>query len=399
MTWLYDSFVGNSSDISDKEEECCGDTAISTPQTKIYKKSEIIFDRLSWSNMQKMPLPSYSVQLKSKIRYCIMGTSFISGVIVDAIRKSKDGEVYCVCGRTPDKLAQFAKEYHITITYADYSKMLEDEKVDVVYIGLPTYLHAEWVARCAQAGKHILNEKSFAITALEAEKALKVVESMKVFCMEAQMFRCHPILSRLVSIVHDEQPLGPARSVRASFTAKIIDLFNRKAGGSILDLGCYPMSLLRLLFGEPKSISAKATLVPPIKDGDNAFDSASTAEIVMSSGLHATIHTSNNADHNWEFHIDCEKGSISLSDLWRDDIEDTITISTVIDDKVSTCSTIHVTPPENFYTLQIDTVNRHIHNRDYQATGTAMNWMDSINNMTALDMWRKAIGLHYQGFE
>lgn len=169
-----------------------------------------------------------------------------------------------MCGRTASTLSAFALKYDISVTYSDYSLMLQDSCVDVVYIGLPTALHTEWVIRCAQAGKHILNEKSFAITAEDARRALKIVADKRVFCMEAQMFRCHPILARLADIVHTEKPVGAVTRVEAIFTADIINLFNRKAGGSILDLGCYPMSLLRFLFGEPISITATATLVQPV---------------------------------------------------------------------------------------------------------------------------------------
>lgn len=240
--------------------------------------------------------------------------------------------------------------------------------------------------------------------------------------MEAQMFRCHPILNRLATLVHSEQPVGAVISVQATFTADIINLFNRKAGGSILDLGCYPMSLLRFLFGEPRAITATASLVPPEKDGDNVFDSATTADIEMNSGLRAVIHTANNTAHNWEFHIVCEHGRISLSDLWREDVADAISITTSKegagdggegeDEGVRTTTTdtisaqmsdnaviIAVKPPQNFYTLQIETVNRHVYDGDVEASGSAMNWSDSINNMIALDMWRRAIGLHYPGYE
>lgn len=218
--------------------------------------------------------------------------------------------------------------------------------------------------------------------------------------MEAQMFRCHPIISRLISVVHTELPVGEVKSVNATFTADIIDLFNRKAGGSILDLGCYPMSLLRLLFGEPRIISATATFVQPEKEGDNVFDSASTAHVEMESGLRAEIFTSNSAAHKWEFHINCERGRISLSDLWTADVEDTITI-TMIDEEGQICdeNVIAVPSQDNFYTLQINTVNSHVLCGEVQAASPAMTWPDSVGNMVALDMWRKAIGLHYKGHE
>ena len=452
MTWLYDSFVGNGNEppsvpqtrqlkearVATACEDDKGPSPVLTVagvgvgagagagavvSTQPYKVSELAHANLSWKSLQQMPLASFAsnatlsivTPVQSFVRYCILGTSFISGVMVEAIRRSKDGEIYCVCGRTAGTLAAFAEKYQIPVTYSDYSLMLQDPLVEVVYIGLPTALHADWVIRCAQAGKHILNEKAFALTALDTRRALQVVEEQGVFCMEAQMFRCHPILSRLATLVHSELPMGAVLSVQATFTADIINLFNRKAGGSILDLGCYPMSLLRFLFGEPIAITATASLVAPEKEGDNVFDSATTADIEMASGLRAVIHTANNKAHNWEFHIMCEHGKISLSDLWREDVADTITMTSsggrrgedgvhtpatgTISADTCTVNVITVTPPQNFYTLQIETVNRHVRNSDVQASSPAMSWDDSINNMAALDMWRQAIKLRYPGYE
>lgn len=351
--------------------------------------------------LKSFPLAKIRSAGKPKLRYSILGTSFISGVMVEAIRQSADGEVYCVCGRTASTLEAFAKEHDVAVTYSDYSAMLEDPKVDIVYIGLPTCVHAEWVVKCARAGKHILNEKSFAINALDTEEALKEVRMHKVFCMEAQMHRCHPLIPQLREIVLEKKPVGEVLSVNASFTANIIDLFNRQAGGSILDLGCYPMSLVRYLFGEPVSMTGSATIVPPAKPGESAFDSETTVTVVFRSGLQAVIHTSNKAAHHWEFNVVCEGGQVSLSDLWRREVDDEITITRAAagEGAPDAEERIVCNPPHNFYTLQIDTVNQAVRSGAVEASSPAMTWQDSVDNMRALDMWRKAIGLRYEAFE
>ena len=120
-----------------------------------------------------------------KLRWAIMGTSFISSVMVNAINDSDNGEVYCVASRTVTNLEKFAKKHDINVSYNDYDHMLLNPLIDIVYIGLPTYIHAEWVKKCAIAGKHILNEKSFAINAQETIEALDIVRQQKnIFCME-----------------------------------------------------------------------------------------------------------------------------------------------------------------------------------------------------------------------
>ena len=123
-----------------------------------------------------------------KLRWAILGTSFISSVMATAISKSDFGEVYCVASRTAESVEKFANKHNIGVIYTDYDILLLDPKVDVVYIGLPTYVHAEWVRKCAIAGKHVLNEKSFSINALEAISALEVVRSQAgIFCMEGMI--------------------------------------------------------------------------------------------------------------------------------------------------------------------------------------------------------------------
>jgi dihydrodiol dehydrogenase / D-xylose 1-dehydrogenase (NADP) len=88
---------------------------------------------------------SSMVQSDRKLRYAILGTSFISHVMVEAILKSDCGEVYCVAGRDQTRLLTFAEKY--SIKPCTYSEALSDPQVDVVYIGLPTILHAEFTQR------------------------------------------------------------------------------------------------------------------------------------------------------------------------------------------------------------------------------------------------------------
>ena len=128
-----------------------------------------------------------NLQSPGKLRWAIMGTSFISSVMVDAIKKSDNGIAYCVAARTLANLDNFATKHDISVKYSDYDEMLRDPLIDIVYIGLPTYVHAEWVKKCAIAGKHILNEKSFAINTAETVDALNVVkQNPNIFCMEGK---------------------------------------------------------------------------------------------------------------------------------------------------------------------------------------------------------------------
>lgn len=334
------------------------------------------------------------------LRWAIFGTSFISGVIVDAIRASAGNAVYCVAGRSLENTRQFAAKHNIEKVYLSYDDALADPRVDVVYIGLPTYMHAKWVGACAQARKHILCEKSFAVNAKETAEALDIVrDNSGVFCMEAQMYRCHPIVQRLKSILTDS-PVGKPLSVDSIFTAPILELFNRTSGGSILDLGCYPVSLTRYLFGEPLTVSGSACIIEPSEDeaaqGKHAFDADSTATMGMPGGVVATIRVCNREELKWVYVINCESGRIELSNLWDDNTVDSISVISTNANNETTDTQLHqMACDENFYTMQINVVRDCIARGGVEALAPAMNWTDTHLNMVAMDEWRKAIGLAF----
>jgi predicted dehydrogenase len=202
---------------------------------------------------------------KRKWRWGVLGTSFISDVMITAIQRSSHGEVSCVAGRTERRLVELCEKHQIRTKYLSYDEVLADSSVDIVYIGLPTFLHAEWIKKCIQANKHILCEKSLTLNSSEATEVITLLSSSSVFCLEAQMYRFHPILPLLKGAISD-QPFGRVLSVQGTFTAPIVELFNRTAGGSILDLGCYPISLTRYLFGEPISVSGSSVIISPTEE-------------------------------------------------------------------------------------------------------------------------------------
>lgn len=347
-------------------------------------------------------MPEIADNNDKKLRYAIFGTSFISHTMAEAIKTSDNGQLYCVAGRHQGRLQSFAEKYGIK-PY-NYEEALMDAAVDVVYIGLPTIMHGDFTEKCARAGKHILVEKSFTLNSAEAERAIEVLQRHRVFCMEAQMYRCHPLMTRLVSFVKDRH-LGKMLSIKASFDAMIIDFFNRAAGGAILDLGCYPISMMRLVAGEPISMTGESELVQPHKQDDNVFDRHSTAKVLLPDGVTAEISACNDAAHCWSFTIVFEDGTVGVTDLWAADVQDSLVVTRTDnsegkgDTQTTDAHVEIITAPlpggKNFYTLQIDTVNRHITEGALQATAPAMDWEDSRLNMRALDMWRHAVGLSY----
>ncbi|MDF1796339.1 MAG: Gfo/Idh/MocA family oxidoreductase [Coxiellaceae bacterium] len=322
--------------------------------------------------------------MPKKLQWGILGTSFISETMVKAIQASAGGEVLAVAGRSEQKAQTFAQGLAIPHAYADYDDVLSNPDIDVVYIGLPAHLHAEWVIRCAKADKHILCEKPFTLNATEAEQVLAVLNASNVFCMEAQMMRCHPIMSSLKSLL-TEEPIGQLMTATAHFSADILHLVNRETGNSILDLGCYPISLLRIVFGEPQSIQGLTNI-------DSAYQMVDRAHAVIQfpDACSATVTTSSHFGMYWQFRVFGEKGFLDISNLWSPDCDDAITIQLYDNAEPRV---IVMNSAQNFYVDQINTVHRHVINGDREACYPAMTWQDSLLNMKALDLWQHAVNL------
>ncbi|MDF1761503.1 MAG: Gfo/Idh/MocA family oxidoreductase [Coxiellaceae bacterium] len=324
-----------------------------------------------------------STDKQKPLRWGLLGTSFISGVIAEAIQQSESGSVIAIGGRNQQKADAFANQHSIPHAYGDYSDLLLNADIDVIYIGLPTHLHAEWTIKSAQANKHILCEKPFALNADEAKNAIAAVKQANVFCMEAQMYRCHPLIKQLQQVM-TENSIGQLRSASAVFADKIIHLVNPTTGSSILDLGCYPLSLLRLIFGEPEKIIGHV-------HHDDTYNMVDTAKatVVFPNNCSAMVTVCSSMGLYWHFKIFGTDGYIDVSNLWQTDSDDTITIHKYDN---TPPQVICVNSDKSFYVDQINTVTQHILNNEQQAASPAMSWQDSLMNTQALDLWQAAAG-------
>ena len=152
--------------------------------------------------------------------------------------------------------------------------MLADPDIDAIYIATPHPFHAEWAIKAAEAGKHVLCEKPMALTAFEADAMIHAARKAGTFLGEAFMYRLHPQTERLVELVRTGA-IGEVRMIKSSFGFAMPGfqpehrLFaNDLAGGGILDVGGYPVSMARLIagaaagkpFAEPDKVAGTAHL-------------------------------------------------------------------------------------------------------------------------------------------
>ncbi len=145
--------------------------------------------------------------------------------------------------------------------------------MEAVYIATPHPMHADWALKAAKAGKHILCEKPLTMNHPDSARVVDAARRNRVFLMEAFMYRCHPQTARLVELIR-KKCVGEVRLIQASFCFEApVDvhhrLFNpRLGGGGILDIGCYPVSMARLIagavlgkpFAEPLEVKGTAVI-------------------------------------------------------------------------------------------------------------------------------------------
>jgi len=170
--------------------------------------------------------------------------------------------VVAVASRERVRGEAYAAERGIPRVHGSYEALLADADVDAVYVPLPNALHLPWALRALEAGKHVLCEKPLSARAADVEAAFDVAERCGRLLMEAFMWRYHPATEALARLVADGT-VGRLRVARAAFAfalpadAEDVRWSAELEGGALMDVGCYCLSALRLLAGEPERVSAE----------------------------------------------------------------------------------------------------------------------------------------------
>jgi D-xylose 1-dehydrogenase (NADP+, D-xylono-1,5-lactone-forming) len=201
------------------------------------------------------------------LRLGLLSTARINEAVLAAARATDAVDVVAVASRDGDRAAAYAARHGIDNAHRSYADLLDDTGVDAVYLSLPNALHVEWALRAIDAGKHILCEKPLARTGADAARAVAAARGAGVVLAEGFMYRHHPQTHVLRELVRYGR-LGRLERIRAlfAFTAELpqgaIVLDPALDGGSLLDVGCYCVSLSRLLAGEPVSVTAEMAVGP-----------------------------------------------------------------------------------------------------------------------------------------
>ncbi|WP_079909164.1 Gfo/Idh/MocA family protein [Paenibacillus sp. 32352] len=206
---------------------------------------------------------------QTKLRWGILGCAGIAKrAVIPGIQQSQTGVVSAIASRGEEKAKETAAQLNIPVHYGSYEALLEDDQIDAVYIPLPNHLHKEWTIRAAEAGKHVLCEKPFALNAAEAEEMIAACAKAGVKFAEAFMYRHHPRYAMIKDVIQSGE-IGTIRGMRGAFTfnnAKDANNVRYKqfmGGGSLYDVGVYPISAARfILEQEPQAATVHAFFSP-----------------------------------------------------------------------------------------------------------------------------------------
>jgi xylose dehydrogenase (NAD/NADP) len=189
----------------------------------------------------------------SRLRWALLSTARINRSLIPAIRASARSELTTVASRTLDRAREYAAEWQIPRVLGSYEELMADPAIDVIYNPLPNHLHAEWTVKALEAGKHVLCEKPLALTAEDVDRIADACRRTGKIAAEAFMYRHHPLTGAVLAVVASGR-LGAIKSCRGAFTFALtrpndVRFDPAMGGGSLWDVGCYPVSYANLIAG------------------------------------------------------------------------------------------------------------------------------------------------------
>ena len=201
------------------------------------------------------------------LKWGLLSTARINNALIPPLRASKRNALTAVASRSQQNADAYAKEKKIPRAHGTYEALLADPEIDVIYNPLPNHLHAEWTIKALQAGKHVLCEKPLALNVEEVDAMQSAARQYGRVVAEAFMYRHHPQTLKVQEIVKSGS-LGTVKLVRGSFSFMLtregdVRLNPEWGGGSIWDVGCYPISYARSALGaEPLEVFGQQVTGP-----------------------------------------------------------------------------------------------------------------------------------------
>ncbi len=248
--------------------------------------------------------------------WAILGCGKIARKFSTDLKLLPNAHLYATAARDLNRAKEFAGEFGFEKAYGSYEEMVTDPKVDIVYIATPHSFHREHAILCLTHKKAVLCEKAFSLNSIEASEMIDCARENKSFLMEAFWTRFQPSFQKALSIIRSGE-LGKLRIVRSDFAFNSPKdpekrLYNPElGGGSLLDIGIYPVFAALITLGKPSCIKTIPQFSPTGIEESIAiafgYPGGEMASLVSSFACYSSIQT--------EFW--CEKGYIRLNKRWH----------------------------------------------------------------------------------
>ncbi len=320
--------------------------------------------------------------------WAILGCGKIARKFSNDLNLLPNACLYAAASRNFRNALDFAAELGYEKAYGSYEEMVADPAVDVVYVATPHSHHHDHVLLCLNHGKAVLNEKAFAITLKEAVEMVETARRRGVFLMEAFWTRFQPGFRKILEILRSEE-LGALKVVRSDFAFNAPKDPERRlyslelGGGSLLDIGIYPVFAALSTLGKPESIKALATMAP------TGTEESIAIAFHYAGGELASLFSSFAAYSRITTEFCCERGTIHLARRWMAPTAVTIWHSDNHEEQLT------FEHPGNGYQFEAEHVMECL---DAGKTESELMPLDfSLDLMETLDRIRKEAGIVFPG--
>ena len=323
--------------------------------------------------------------MKKKYNWGIIGCGKIAHKFAEDLVTIPDATVYAVASRNLKKAKDFGEIYNSIRCYGSYKDLITDSKVDIIYIATPHVFHHENTLMCLTHKKAVLCEKPFAMNSKQVKEMIAAAKSNNTFLMEALWTYFLPHYNYVLKVIQSNE-LGKVKSLKADFGfTSTYDpqsrLFNKKlGGGSLLDVGIYPLFAALSILGDPEKVEANATF------NKSGIDENCIMQLTYKNNVQASLYSSITKETNTEAIIELEKGIVTINSRFHEPSSVTIIKNGILKSHEFPVST-------NGYSFEAIHVQEMLDQDAIEST--IMNFETSLKLINLLDTVRKNIKLDY----
>ena len=331
------------------------------------------------------------------IRWGILGTGSIAKAFAEALQET-EGELVAVASNAKARAEAFSKPYG-SKSVEGYKNLINLSDVDAIYVATPHTSHFELSAACLKQKKAVLCEKPITMNATETMALIDLSRKNNALLMEAFMYKTHPQTEKIINILQERFKAPLKIKAEFCFSVDVPEthrLVNRElGGGSILDIGCYPISIARLAVGavngknfmNPMSLKANGEL------NSQHIDLNASATLRFEDGSSAEVRSATNLNTESEVEISDGNLKIIVNQPWHcGEFTDRKSHIKIIDSNEEE-ELLDIVTDKGLYALEIDHFSENFKNQNIESSRIPHN--DSHGNMITLDTWRRELKVIY----